>query len=78
MTCRTCNHYGVRPDADGKVRMRKHGVSPCLSPVAKTAHLLPASITKAYGYREPTERDRKFMQPDDGEGCPVREPRAKP
>jgi hypothetical protein len=77
MTCRTCQHYAVNPDSDGKVRMRKNSVSRCAAPVPRTAFLLPDSVTKSYGYWEPSEKDRRFMSPDDGEGCPTHTQRAK-
>lgn len=75
MTCRTCKFLEVPASAAGKIIPRKGNVYYCLSPVPKTAHLLPASITEAYGYREPTERDRRRMAPDEGTGCPLYEPR---
>lgn len=76
MSCRTCQFLEIAPNAAGKRIARKGNVYRCLSPVPRTAHLLPASVTEVYGYREPTERDRRSMQPDDGANCPLYEPRS--
>lgn len=75
MTCRTCSHYQVEPDADGKVRMRRDKVSRCGATIPDLAAILPHSITKTFDWRQP--KVGRFMAPDDGAGCPLHTPRAR-
>lgn len=76
MTCRTCKFLEVPPNAAGKKVPRKGNVYRCLSPVPRTAWLMPTSVTKTYSYREPDEKSKTMMEPDDGDGCPLYEPRS--
>lgn len=76
MSCRTCHHYGVLPDADGKVRVRRNSVSPCLAPIPDISALLPHSVTKHYGWSPP--KAGRYMSPDDGGGCPLHAVRIRP
>lgn len=69
MSCRACIHYDVRPDADGKVRMRRASVARCSAPIPDLTPLLPHSITTAHDWHQP--KVGRWMQPDDGAGCPL-------
>ena len=71
MTCRTCKWLDVRPDKDGKRRVRKNNGYRCIVQVA--APKWPDSVTKAHGYYYSPART--FMSPDEGENCPTKEKR---
>ena len=69
-SCRTCSFLVVRPDVDGKVRIRKDVHYLCQSPVLPIEELkLPVSITATMNkrgwndFRWPPVAQR--MQPDD-------------
>lgn len=72
MTCRNCRFLDVKPDATGRRRVARGSAQPCLAPVPELPPL-PSSITGHYSFPKwpPT---RAWMGPDDGAGCPVREP----
>lgn len=61
MTCGKCQLMRVRPDADGKVRIRKGKAYPC---TAKIENLrLPKSVRR---YDPPVP---SYVEPFEGEGC---------
>jgi hypothetical protein len=66
MTCKKCRFLDVAPDALGRRKPRRDKMYRCTAPVEEPS--LPQSVTKAYGYKWPPSR--KFMGPDDGDGCP--------
>lgn len=51
---KVCKHADVKPDAAGRLTMRKDGAYRCLVPLPDLSKMLPASVTEAYSYREPT------------------------
>lgn len=63
-TCRTCCHLAVTPDQSGKQVPRRHRVYPCEAPVPDIRATLPVSV-------RPFALEKKWMEPDDGEGCPA-------
>lgn len=67
-SCRTCKFLDVAPNAAGKVVARKHEAYRCLAPDPEWP-ALPDSITRHYGYK-PTFH-RRYMQPDEGDDCPL-------
>lgn len=67
MTCHNCKYLDVRPDKDGKRRVRRNKTYRCLAPLPELK--LPASVTSASGYREGFSKT--MMAPDDGGACPT-------
>ena len=75
MTCRNCKYLRVGADADGKRRPRKGNCYSCIVPDPGMP-ALPHSITTAYGFQWGWSlSNRRCMEPDDGEGCPMWEVR---
>jgi hypothetical protein len=64
-SCRTCIFLNVPPNAAGKIVARKHSVYPCTAAVEQP--MLPACMTKVYGFRWPISRSH--MGPDEGQEC---------
>lgn len=62
-----CTHAHITPGKNGKIVMRKYSVYPCLIP-APELPVLPASITKAYGFNWPPHRS--YVSKEDCEQCP--------
>lgn len=71
MSCKTCQHFDVEPDAAGRIVIRKKRGYRCLAPEPP----LPACITSRFDYRWPPAR--WFVTADGGIGCPCFEPRQK-
>lgn len=67
MSCRTCKWLRVPPDKSGRRIPRKDKCYLCEAPLPEP--VLPVSITGAYDWKWPPSR--RFMQPADGEGCPL-------
>lgn len=65
MSCRTCKFLDVKPDADGRARIRKQNVYPCT--VVVPLPNLPDSVRMAYHFSWPPTR--RVMQPDEGVSC---------
>lgn len=75
-SCRSCEHLKVRPDADGKIRIRGVSAYPCTAPFATREELkLPASVFSGFQWPPPTW----YMEPDSKEGttCPAWKKRSK-
>lgn len=70
MTCGTCKHLAVPPNAKGRRVVYKHRVYPCTATVEQP--LLPVCMTMGYGFKWPPARSH--MAPDYGDGCPLHEP----
>ena len=72
MTCKSCKHTDVTPDARGRYVMRRNHSYRCT--VEFPAPLLPYSVAKHYSFRWPPSRvlvDSTF-----GKGCPFYQKRA--
>lgn len=65
MTCKTCKFYDLARVQNKAGRIQKGWAAPCLW---RFDYPLPASISNS-GFRSmPSPR---FMEPDEGNGCPV-------
>jgi len=62
-----CRHLLVTPDKDGKVRVRKGNGYRCA--VDAPTPVLPASVTRAHGWRWPPHRT--MVSTDDCAKCPL-------
>lgn len=63
--CRTCQHLDVKPDAAGRIVVRKLNVYDCKAPLPDMP-ALPTSVLGA-GFRWPPSR--RWMSGDDGTDC---------
>jgi hypothetical protein len=66
--CKTCKWYGVLPDANGRIVVRKDAVWPCKAP-EPDAPRVPSSMSKAYDWKWPPTR--RHMQGNEGTDCPT-------
>lgn len=67
MTCRTCKHLKVEPDAAGRIIPRKGKAYECN--VEIPCPTVPESVTKSLQWKWPPAK--KWMEPRDGENCPT-------
>ena len=68
MACRGCKFYDVDQVKDAGGRIRKDRVARCLWPVPD--YIWPDSIKEsATSVRQVTNPHRRYMRPDEGEGC---------
>jgi len=74
MTCRDCRWLNVPLDSAGRRRPNRIKTYNCMVEVPRPP--LPASIVTFYNFRWPPERYR--VSPEDGAGCPLHEPIARP
>lgn len=76
VSCRYCQHLAVPPDKAGRIIPRKGKSYQCTAPLPTPN--LPAAVLQAFDFRWPP--GRKYMSPDEGEGCATFEQRerAKP
>ncbi len=72
MTRKPCKFVDIKPDARGRVVMRKDFAYKCNYP-APELPLLPVSITAAYGFKWPPSRSSVWK--DGCEDCPCWTPR---
>jgi hypothetical protein len=73
-SCGTCKWLEVKPDRDGKRRVRKSDVYRCVAPIP-ACPLLPQSVNwNGYnGFKWPPETG--WMSPERGHSCPTYEQR---
>jgi len=69
MTCRTCKHLKVQPDAAGRIVPRKANAYRCGAMEEVPPPVLPHSVTRGRDFRWPPHS--RYMTPDEGEGCPL-------
>lgn len=67
-----CAHAEIKPDARGRIIIRANKAFRCLTPEPDLP-TLPASITKAYGFKWPPPRN--YVMKDDCAECPCWTPR---
>ena len=71
-----CKHLDVRPDKDGKARVRKDAAYKCLWNEPVTWPPIPASWFPPFRYKELSRTlftGRRYVDVDDCATCPVRE-----
>ena len=67
-TCRKCVYLELNTK-----RVMKNNVYQCIAPEPEVEHMLPFSITSAYGYQKVF--NRSYITPDREHTCPIFEER---
>ena len=67
MTCKSCKHTDVTPDALGRYVMRRNHAYLCTVEVPTPK--LPYSVASHYSFRWPPARS--YVNSASGEGCPL-------
>lgn len=67
--CKNCQYLDVPPTASGVRRVMSDGYYRCLAPVPDLRTILPESVIRAYGWRQPSGGDR--VNPAHGAICPA-------